>query len=276
MNLYPGRVLGRCRVQPEPVARSLTHRPCMQYNRYKKRLTRKSHIKQERPSQPTVLEYEPHPEGNDPRPWFTTNDEIHECLNVPTVASEIKRLDFKKCQAPSSDDKTLLAQKKQHVQQQFKQRLGLIVDKPRTEITGLEKDLIDRCHNLLQCLSSGYKINNVAFKEYALHTARKLVAAYPWYNLPSSVHKVLIHGSEVIDHALLSIGELSEEAAEACNKLVKQFRRDNTRKMSRVVTNTDLIHRLLLNSDPYISDLRRLPRKKKSILSKVVLNLLTI
>ncbi|GBP59714.1 hypothetical protein EVAR_48683_1 [Eumeta japonica] len=28
MNLFPGRVLGRCRVQPEPVARSLTHRPC--------------------------------------------------------------------------------------------------------------------------------------------------------------------------------------------------------------------------------------------------------
>ncbi|GBP84544.1 Aldehyde dehydrogenase, mitochondrial [Eumeta japonica] len=34
-NLFPGRVLGRCRVQPEPVARSLTHLPCMRYNRYK-------------------------------------------------------------------------------------------------------------------------------------------------------------------------------------------------------------------------------------------------
>ncbi|GBP07574.1 hypothetical protein EVAR_2720_1 [Eumeta japonica] len=34
-NLFPGRVLGKYRVQPEPVARSLTHRPCMRYNRYK-------------------------------------------------------------------------------------------------------------------------------------------------------------------------------------------------------------------------------------------------
>ncbi|GBP48959.1 hypothetical protein EVAR_32295_1 [Eumeta japonica] len=34
MNLFPGRVLGKCRVQSEPVARSLTHRPCMRYNRY--------------------------------------------------------------------------------------------------------------------------------------------------------------------------------------------------------------------------------------------------
>ncbi|GBP20198.1 hypothetical protein EVAR_82071_1 [Eumeta japonica] len=34
MNLFPDRVLGKCRVLPEPVARSLAHRPCMRYNRY--------------------------------------------------------------------------------------------------------------------------------------------------------------------------------------------------------------------------------------------------
>ncbi|GBP16644.1 hypothetical protein EVAR_19432_1 [Eumeta japonica] len=34
MNLFPGRVLGKCRVQPEPVARSLTHRLCMRCNGY--------------------------------------------------------------------------------------------------------------------------------------------------------------------------------------------------------------------------------------------------
>lgn len=67
------------------------------------------------------------------------------------------------------------------------------------EITGLDKTLLDRCYCLLQCLSSGYKINSLAFKEYALETARKLVAKYPWHNLSSSVHKVLVHGSEVID-----------------------------------------------------------------------------
>ncbi|GBP07525.1 SCAN domain-containing protein 3 [Eumeta japonica] len=50
------------------------------------------------------------------------------------------RLDFKKWQARSSDDKTLLAQKKQHVQQQFKQRLGLIVDKPRSGGSGTSND----------------------------------------------------------------------------------------------------------------------------------------
>ncbi|GBP35869.1 hypothetical protein EVAR_23118_1 [Eumeta japonica] len=34
MNLFPSRVLGKCRVQPEPVGRSLTHRLCMWCNRH--------------------------------------------------------------------------------------------------------------------------------------------------------------------------------------------------------------------------------------------------
>ncbi|GBP04756.1 hypothetical protein EVAR_72082_1 [Eumeta japonica] len=33
-NLLPGRVLGKCHVQPEPVVRALTHRRCVRYNHY--------------------------------------------------------------------------------------------------------------------------------------------------------------------------------------------------------------------------------------------------
>ena len=208
------------------------------------------------------------------------------------------RIEFKRWQARSSEEKALLAKRKEFVQREFREQLGLIVDKPRSggsgtsndgntarkfflhstissEITGIDKHVIDRCSYLLQCLSSGFKINSNKFKIYALDTAKILVSKYSWYNLPASVHKVLIHGSEVIDHCLLSIGELSEEAAESCNKLVKQFRRDNTRKHSRTVTNTDLLHRLLLNSDPFISSLRKLPCKKKSMMSREVLDLLS-
>lgn len=80
---------------------------------------------------------------------------------------------------------------------------------------------------------------------------------------------------EVIEHTFLSIGELSEEAAESRNKLVKRFRRDNTRKMTRVVTNTDLMNSFLLNSASF-SSLRKLPRKKKSVLPKEVLFIVII
>lgn len=209
------------------------------------------------------------------------------------------KLDFKKWQARSEEEKALLADKKSRIQKDFREKLGLIVDKPRSggsgtsndgnsarkffthpdisaEITGLNKDLIYRCCVLLQALGSGYKINSEKFKIYALETAYELVQQYPWYYLPASVHKILLHGSKVIDHALLSIGELSEEAAESSNKNLKLFRRDNTRKTSRILTNTDLLHRLLLHSDPLISSLRKLPSTKKSMFLPEVFDLLQL
>lgn len=80
--------------------------------------------------------------------------------------------------------------------------------------------------------------------------------------MPASGHKILIHGAHVIDHSLLSIGELSEEAAEATNKHIKSFRRDHRRKMSRILTNTDLIKSYLL--------------RKKKLLPQSVLKLLCV
>lgn len=143
-----------------------------------------------------------------------------------------------------------------------------------SEITGLSKSLLERCSVILRCISSGFKINIIKFKEFSLSTARLLVAEYPWYNLPPSVHKVLIHGPDVIESAILPIGELSEEAAEAKNKEYKLFRLNHTRKMSRTKCNMDLLNRLLLSSDPLVTELRKLPPKNKNSFPKAVLDLL--
>jgi hypothetical protein len=75
--------------------------------------------------------------------------------------------------------------------------------------------------------------------------------------MPASVHKILLHGSKIIDSHLLPIGELSEEAQEARNKDFKRFREYHTRKHSRSATNEDLIKKLLTSSDPYISSQRK-------------------
>jgi len=175
--------------------------------------------------------------------------------------------------------------------------MGIIVDTPRSggsgtsndgntaraffknpklaaEITGINEDIIIRYSILLQCLASGYKINAAKFGEYALDTARKLISLYPWYYLPPSVHKILVHSPDVISYALVPIGELSEEAAESKNKDIKMFRRQHTRKNSRIDTNTDLMHRLLLSLDPYVTGQRKLPHSKKSVLSASVFDLL--
>lgn len=60
-----------------------------------------------------------------------------------------------------------------------------------------------------------------------------------------------------MQHFLLPIGQYSEEAAEARNKDFKRFRKFHTQKYSRLASNEDLIHKLLVSSDLYIASLRQ-------------------
>lgn len=89
-----------------------------------------------------------------------------------------------------------------------------------------------------------------------------------------SLHKLLIHGPDIIEALPLPIGNFSEEAQESRNKDFRWYREHNTRKMSRIECNEDLFHMLVITSDPVISSMRELPRRKDEIFSKDVLNLL--
>lgn len=74
--------------------------------------------------------------------------------------------------------------------------------------------------------------------------------------MPVSVHKILIHDAKIIRHCLLPIGQLFEEVIEAKHKEFRQYRRENTRKSNKRVTNQDILHSLLISSDSYITSLR--------------------
>jgi len=139
---------------------------------------------------------------------------------------------------------------------------------------GVDENLINRFHVILQVISCGHDIDLLKFEEYAVATARKFVELYPWYYMPTSVHKLLIHGQKIIASALLPIGQMSEDAQEAMNKYIKRFREDFSRKCSRVKTMEDVFLRLMITSDPYISSLRKLPQKKLKTLSPDALKLL--
>lgn len=75
------------------------------------------------------------------------------------------------------------------------------------EITKIDFELIKRFGIILRTISSGYDINPEMFETYTLKTAELYVLLYPWYYMPASVHKVLIHGSQVIQSAILPIGK---------------------------------------------------------------------
>lgn len=77
-----------------------------------------------------------------------------------------------------------------------------------------------------------------------------------------TVHKILFHGAQIMEFFDLPIGFYSEEAQESRNKDFKRIRECNTRKTSRIDTNEDIIHGLLVSSDPVINQLRKMPERK--------------
>lgn len=72
------------------------------------------------------------------------------------------------------------------------------------------------------------------------------------------------------------IGLLSEEPIEANHKLIKQFRLNHARKTSRLDSNRDVFHRLLLNSDPLVSSQRIVVKKKSEQMPNDLKNLLVL
>ena len=113
-----------------------------------------------------------------------------------------------------------------------------------------------------------------------MHTRLKLpelfVSLYNWYPMPPTVHKVLMHGSQFIRRAIVPIGQLSEEAQEARDKGYRRFREHHTKNRSRTETTTDLIHLLLVSSDPKITSLRQVRTTKPTEMHPDALALLEV
>ncbi|KDR09635.1 hypothetical protein L798_00781, partial [Zootermopsis nevadensis] len=76
-------------------------------------------------------------------------------------------------------------------------------------VSGINEDLIRRFSIILCTLSCGSIVNVEAFDKYAMETANLYVNLYPWYYMPVSVHKILIHGGKIIEFAILPIGLLN-------------------------------------------------------------------
>jgi len=143
------------------------------------------------------------------------------------------------------------------------------------KITGLNEELIKRFAVILQAISCGKTIDVKEFGKYALETARLFVRKYNWYYMPASVHKLLIHGEEIISNFTIPIGQLSKKASEARNKEFRKYREIHSRKINRIATNEDILHHLLITSDPVISSLRsKLDAKNKQEMFPETLQLL--
>lgn len=195
------------------------------------------------------------------------------------------KLPVKKWQLRTQTDKNIVKERKALIQEELKNKMGLMVDIPKAgfgntndgntsrrffnnpelaaEITGVDIRIINRLKIILEVISSGFQIDTTKFATYTMDTAKLYVDLYEWHPMTPTLHKILIHGAVVIEHALLPIGQLSEEAAESRNKHFRLYRLNYARKFSRQDCNIDVLNRLLLSSDPLITSIR--PRPKENI-----------
>lgn len=146
-----------------------------------------------------------------------------------------------------------------------------------SEATGVDETLIRRIRTILITISCFKKIDKSKFSNFCLETAKLFIQLYPWYNMPASLHRILIHGADIIESFDVPIGFLSEEGAEARNKLFRNDRLNHARKDSRIHNIEDVINRANESSDPYISEINvqsRLKALKKLPLPPEVIDLL--
>lgn len=209
------------------------------------------------------------------------------------------RLPIQKWQVRSCD-KEIVDRTKLNIQEKLRREMSLLVDIPKpgsgntnngnmarrffnepklaAELTGVDESLISRFGIVLRTMACGYSVNIDAFSIYCLETAEIFIDKYPWYYMPSSIHKILIHGADIIKNVSLPIGMMSEEAQEARNKDFRNFRQHHTRKNSRKNTMEDLMHSLLFSSDPVISSLSKKPSsysRNNILLDKDIIHLLS-
>lgn len=193
-------------------------------------------------------------------------------------------LEIQKWSVRDPQQKILKLERKKNIQEQFRRKLGLLIDVVKqgvgtsndgntarrffenpsvtAEITGLDEMIIRKFSILLQAIASIEEIDPDKFDVFAKDLAKLIIEKYGWYYMPASVHKILLHGAEIIRNAFLPIGQLSEEVIEARHKEFRRFRLNNTRKKNRKCTNEDIMFCLLISSDPYISSLRHSSRSK--------------
>ena len=128
-------------------------------------------------------------------------------------------------------------------------------------------------------LASRLPIDPEKFQLFCNKIKKIYVDNVPWYPLSPTLHKVLEHGSEIIQLFPDSVtsGILSEEPAEASNKDVKRFQKENARQDSPVHRNLDVFNRQMDRSDPkivhFFANQRKLRRKSQEVFPQAVLDL---
>ncbi|KAI8125494.1 hypothetical protein CVS40_4198 [Lucilia cuprina] len=212
------------------------------------------------------------------------------------------RLPVKKWQIRNAQDKSLMQQRKRKIQEQFWNKMGLHVHKPKSNgsgttndgntarkaflnpelfasITNVDVDFIKHLHIILIAISSEFEVSVENLKHFCCATADIYFKNYDWYPMSATLHKILAHSAQILQVSIVPLGCAGENASEARNKFYKKDRIEHARKDSRVHNITDVFNRAMDSSDPLLSSIyikKRHSAKRKLQLPREVISLLKI
>ncbi|KAJ1530185.1 hypothetical protein ONE63_005114 [Megalurothrips usitatus] len=109
------------------------------------------------------------------------------------------------------------------------------------DILGIDREKVERVAIILVLFSIQKRVKLNELRLYSLATYKLIVEKIPWYYVPQSVHRMLLHGHQILKECTLPVGMLSEEPQEARNKDYSYFR--------------DLLNMMMVSSDPVISQI---------------------
>ena len=103
-------------------------------------------------------------------------------------------------------------------------------------------------------MASGFEINLDEFDQLSQETKALYFSSVGWYAMPATLHKILVHGRQIIEACPVPLGITNEEASEANNKVLRNYRLHHSRRTSWRQGVQDLFHRLMDVSDPVIQE----------------------
>ena len=173
------------------------------------------------------------------------------------------------------EDKQTVEDRTAAVKEAFKRQLGLVVDQRReggfgttntgnvvrkafanaektAAICGVSTMLVSNLDVIRRTLASGQDIHPEKFEAFCDETLNEYMSTVNWYNIPPTLHKVLVHGKDIVEATPMPVGWTSEEGSESNTKFAQKFHTNHTRKTSQEDTMSDLFNRLMDISDPVI------------------------
>lgn len=126
------------------------------------------------------------------------------------------------------------------------------MENPQITAQALEIDftLVEKFSNIEKLISTSDKPNQQIFENLCIDILNDLKSRN--IRITPSIHKMLAHGPLILSNSDKGFGYFSEEVQENANKLFKNFREHNARKVSLDKNLEDIFARMLVRSDPFI------------------------